>query len=90
MVQAPSERVAENLRAVLARRRISGRVFSQMVGWTTTSGARRLSGEQPMTLDEVVRVAAVLGITIADMFDGVVAELPADEQQLREPAEASA
>jgi hypothetical protein len=61
-------RVAGNLRAILARHQIHPVAFGALMGWPKSTAWRRHSGQHPLTLDEVERAAAVLGITVGDLI----------------------
>ena len=63
-----SIRVAEEIRALLARRRMSGRELARRLdvspGWVSF----RLTGTQPIDLNDLERIAGVLGVTIIDLL----------------------
>lgn len=71
MDQTPATVTAGAVRAELARRRITGRKLAADLGWSKTTTARRLNGEYPLTVDELVAVAHYLDLP-------VTALLPAD------------
>ena len=65
------EQAAAELRAHLARRRISGRALSRMLGKDDPSWvSRRLKGDIPMTTDDIDLIASALGITPLELLGG--------------------
>jgi hypothetical protein len=56
--------VAASVRAELARTGRSGRWLANEVGWSPANGARKLRGEVPITVDEVVTIAQILDVQI--------------------------
>lgn len=69
----PSEAVAAEIRAELARRRIPQARLAALLGVSQVSVSRRLSGETPFDLNELVKVADFLGIDVADLLKGSAA-----------------
>lgn len=68
-----SEATARNLRAECARQRISGRELARRLGENYMWSQRRLAGEQPITVDDVARIAVVLGVPVAELMPEVAA-----------------
>lgn len=68
MEQSPGQLTAAAVRAELARRRISGRKIGAALGWSLGTTSRRLNGESPITVDELVRIAEYMGIPAADLL----------------------
>ncbi len=66
---SPSDHVAAEVRAHLARQRISGRRAAIMLGWTAPYLSRRLTGEIPFDVNDLVKVADLLGLPPAAFFD---------------------
>ena len=58
-----SHAVARRLRGLLAEHRISGSALARELGMTQSAMSRRLTGETPLSLDEITAIADVLGIT---------------------------
>lgn len=56
--------VAGNVRAEMARARVSGRKLADTLGMTNQSLAQRISGQIPFDVDLLARVAAVLDLPI--------------------------
>lgn len=73
MNQSAGERTAGAVRAELARRRISGRDLAAGLGWSVGLTARRLRGECPFDIDQLVAVADFLGVSVADLVPQDVA-----------------
>jgi transcriptional regulator with XRE-family HTH domain len=65
------ELVAEEVRAHLARRRISGRELSRRLGEAVTWASRRLTGEVAFSTDDLDRIAAVLRMTPQQLLAGI-------------------
>jgi len=61
-------KVATELRAELARRKMSGRAFAKASGVTNAYMTRRLSGEVAMTVDDLTLFAAVLNVPVTRFF----------------------
>jgi transcriptional regulator with XRE-family HTH domain len=66
--QTVGERTAANLRAELARRKLSGRDLAKACRWSSTTAWRRLTGEVPMTVDELAAVAEWLAIPVNELM----------------------
>lgn len=62
------EEVAAEIRAVLARRRMSGRDLARLLNREQSWVSRRLSGATPMTTNDLDEITASLGITIAELM----------------------
>ena len=63
-----SDRVAEEIRALLGRRRMSQAELARKLG---TSGAwlnYRLTGKQPIDLNDLADIAGALGVAVADLL----------------------
>jgi transcriptional regulator with XRE-family HTH domain len=59
-----SQALAANLRAELARQRISGRELSRLLGENVSWTHRRLAGAQEITVDDLYRIAQVLHVPV--------------------------
>lgn len=64
---------ATELRAELARQRISGREFARRLDRNHIWVARRLNGEVPITADELREFAFILGKPIGQFYGEAVA-----------------
>lgn len=63
-----TEQVAEEIRALLARRRMSGRELARRMGASPSWVNFRLTGAQPINLDDLQRIAEVLEVDITDLL----------------------
>src|SRR5688572_16396367 len=71
-----SERVAEEIRAQMARKRITGATLAKTLKVSPAWISYRLSGKQPIDLNDLEAIAEALGVAVADLF-------PADIGQIR-------
>jgi len=55
------------IRAEMARQRISQRVLAERLDWTQTYLWRRLAGRTPITLDDIELIAAALGSSVLQL-----------------------
>lgn len=62
------ERTAEELRVLLARRRMSAAELARQTGIKQSTMARRMTGETAFDLDDLEVIANALGIKVADLF----------------------
>lgn len=67
-IATTNDRVAANVRAELAARRISGSRLATAVGVTRSTMYRRLDGTAPWPVDEVEAVADFLGVPVESLF----------------------
>lgn len=63
-----TQRVAANVRAELAARRISGSRLAQTLGITRTTMYRRLAGMSPWPIDDLEPIAEFLGVTVESLL----------------------
>lgn len=63
-----SGRVAEEIRALLARRRMSGRELARALDVSPSWVSYRLTGTQPIDVNDLDRIARVLGVGIVDLL----------------------
>lgn len=70
--------VASEVRATMARQRISGSELARRMGVSQPYLHRRISGELPFDIDDLDRVAGFLNVTIADL-------LPRKHQEVTRP-----
>lgn len=68
------QRVAEEVRVALARRRLSASELARRMGVTQRYISRRLTAEIAFDVDDLQRIARALGVAVADL-------LPADAHQ---------
>lgn len=67
-LERPHISVADNVRAELSRRRVSGRDLAIALDWSERTLRRRLAGVIPFTVDELTAVAKHLGVPTADLL----------------------
>ncbi len=70
MTDAPDSlraEVAAQLRSELARHQVSGVELAGRLGVSQPYVSRRLSGNVPLDLDDLQRIAGVLGVTVGDL-----------------------
>ncbi len=65
--------VAANVRAELARRRITQTDVAERLGVSRQNVAKRLNGSVDFRVGELISIANMLGITIGDLVGGVKA-----------------
>lgn len=63
-----SEATAENVRAVMARKRRRGTELARVLGLSQTAASRRMSGLTPFDVNELCETAAWLGVPITDLL----------------------
>lgn len=68
-----SEVVASNVRAELARRNIPARDLALALGWSKAKASRRLSGQNPWTVDDVTATADFLSVPSGLLTTGLAA-----------------
>jgi transcriptional regulator with XRE-family HTH domain len=66
-----ADRVAANVRAELARHRITQAAAAERTGITQSSLSRRLTCEQPFDIAELAELADLMGINLVDLVDVV-------------------
>jgi transcriptional regulator with XRE-family HTH domain len=62
------ELVAGELRATLARKRISAAELARRLGWSQSYMARRIDGRNALDMDDLEGIAEILEVTIADLL----------------------
>lgn len=79
--QSPSQRVAAEVRAEMARqnKRVTLTGMAEATGITLSTLRRRVDGSSSFTLDELTRVAEYLGVSVAVLSERarLVSEVPA-------------
>lgn len=63
-----SEMVAEEIRALMARRKVSGRELSAKLGVSPSWISYRLSGKQPIDINDLLRIANALGAGVHELL----------------------
>lgn len=59
---------AANIRAAMARQKISGRELARRLGETPMWVQRRVSGQGPTTVDDLARIAEVLNVPASSLI----------------------
>lgn len=67
-VQSIRGQVAEEVRVLLARRKISASELARRMGVTQPYISRRLNGETAMDVDDLQSIADVLAVEVADLL----------------------
>lgn len=62
------EQVAEEVRALLARRRLSARAAARLLGWTPNYLSRRMTGVAPFDVDDLAALAKLLSVPVTTFF----------------------
>jgi transcriptional regulator with XRE-family HTH domain len=63
-----ADQVAEEVRALLGRRRLSASALATRMGVTQRYISRRLTGETPLDVNDLAEIAAALDVTITDLI----------------------
>lgn len=69
------ERIAEEVRALMGRRRMRDGELARVIGRSHTYMYRRLSGETAFDADDLEMIARALGVNVVDL-------LPRDEREV--------
>ena len=64
-------RIADEVRVWLTRRKISAAQVAQKLGWSQKYLSRRLTGEVPFRVDELIDVTDLLEIPLEQLFEAV-------------------
>lgn len=68
--QAGSREVAAEVRAEMARQRLSSQDLAEQINFTTSTLHRRLTGQVPFDMEELFLVANALGVYPSQFFTG--------------------
>jgi transcriptional regulator with XRE-family HTH domain len=68
------ESVAEEVRVMMVRKRITGAALAERIGRSAAYLSRRLTGETAFDLDDLFRISEVLGVRMVDL-------LPRDQRE---------
>lgn len=63
-----SEEVAEEIRVIMLRRRTTGARLAKELGVSAAWISYRLTGTQPIDLNDLERIASALGVTVVDLL----------------------
>lgn len=72
-----SERVAEEVRAEMARRQISVDALSEESGVPISTLRRSVKGQRPFTIQELFEITRLLGTTVVDIIQRAENQLAA-------------
>jgi len=64
MERSYNERVSAEIRAEMARQKITQNVLAQRLGWSRAALSRRVTGGTGWTVNELQAVAEQLGVTL--------------------------
>lgn len=78
VMDAEQELVAGEIRAMLARRRMSAATAAVKLGWSQTYLSRRMRGEVSFSVADLLALAKLLKVKVIDFF-------PADSAFRKEP-----
>lgn len=67
-VTPPNQRVADNIRAEMARRQITQTTLATQLGRTQQAISRRLSGQTPFTIEDAAAIADILGVPLVSLL----------------------
>lgn len=70
LVWESRQRVAENVRGWMARRNVTQTALAKRLGCSQPVISRRVRGEIPFDLDELIEIAVVLDIDLSELMDG--------------------
>ncbi len=65
-----TKKVAENVVAALAWRRISARSIGEHLGMSSSATGRRMTGDVAFRIHELAIVAWVVGVSLANLVEG--------------------
>ena len=68
VMSSPHEEVAAEVRATLARNKIRQSAVAEALSLSRASVSRRLKGEQPFTVPELLVVADLAGVNASEFF----------------------
>lgn len=70
-MQTQRDIVAAAVRAELARQRITNRMIGRQLGMSDSGIGRRLNGELPFTVEQIVTVARLLNVPLTQLVEGL-------------------
>jgi transcriptional regulator with XRE-family HTH domain len=71
--QTPHERVAAEIRAELARKQIPQSRLAAVLGISEVGVSRRMRGETPLDINELVKIAGFLGVPVSQFMPEIAA-----------------
>ena len=75
--QHPTEVVGANVRAEMARRRMLQGALAEHLHLSQTGVSKRLAGETPFDINELVAIARLLEVELCQLLAGVSEDVPA-------------
>lgn len=66
---------AENVRAVMARKRKRGTELARVLHLSQTAASRRMNGQTPIHVDELISVAEWLNVPVTDLLPETASRL---------------
>lgn len=72
MPLTPTATIGANVRAEMARSGVSQAQLGERLGLAQTSISQRLRGSIPFDVNEIHKIAGVLGVTVADLYRSVM------------------
>ena len=73
MADTPSAATGANVRAEMARQGVTQMVLARKIGISQAAVSARLRGTTPFDINELTAIAAVLGVPLDVLLDGVAA-----------------
>lgn len=77
------ERVVEEIRVVLARRKMSQAELARRIGESPKNFSRRMTGDVGLSLDQLQDIAEALQVTVTSLLGGAAPTAPFIPQQRR-------
>lgn len=77
MSETPTSRVADNVRAEMARRKVTQRDLAEGLGLSQASVSKRLMGAVPWDVNELAAVASLLGVELSVLVTTTAPAVPA-------------
>lgn len=71
LVALGRDRVAENVRALMGRRKINQSALAKVLDLSQPSVSRRVSGLQAFTTDELIQLARIFDVDLPVLLEGV-------------------
>lgn len=81
MDEAPhpvNEHIAEEIRALMGRRRVSQKQLGEFLGYTQGTMSKRLNGSKSWTIDELDAIAGYFSVGLADLLPPLDREGPGE------------
>jgi transcriptional regulator with XRE-family HTH domain len=67
MERNSTQRTADNVRAELARRGITGADLARRLGWSNAAVSRRLQGAAPLTIEHLTAIAVEIEVPLSSL-----------------------